>query len=99
MNTLQDLEHVFGPIVYQLRSAPEPVQTLFYYITGWILVHSEKASLVSVDKVEGRIQFLMELRDGTRFRVTKPVLTNAEEQILRQELAESTPSMVLDHLG
>jgi len=91
MENADDLADVFGPMVYRLADAPEPIRDLFFYIMAWLLVSDEQARLVSVGQNEKGITFLFQTRRGQLFSVRKPELTEAEEQVLYSEVLAPQP--------
>jgi hypothetical protein len=86
MDRIEDLSDVFGPIVYPLAKAPEPVQTLFMYVMACLLMNEEKVRMVGVTVQHGTVYLVLQSCMGYRFRVRKPPLSEVQEAVLHQEM-------------
>lgn len=85
----------FNPLLAELSDTPDNVRAMWKYALVLMMVDDEKARVIANETVEGQDLLTVRTNAGDEFQVDRPVMSEATERHLMQQVRE----IVAENLG
>ncbi len=83
-----DLPQEYESLLEDLAAAPDNVRAMWKYALVLMMIDDEKARVIATEKVEGEELLTVHTNAGDFFKIARPVMSEATEKLLMQQVRE-----------